>query len=51
MCDAILPQLIALNYTEIKVDGTENNPDVVEYTIAEIAKKLGVDASCLRIKM
>ena len=51
MCDAILPQLIALNYTEIKVDGTENKPNVVEYTIAEIAEKLGVDASCLRIKM
>lgn len=51
MCDAILPQLIALNYTEIKVDGTENKPNVVEYTIAEIAEKLGVNASCLRIKM
>ena len=51
MCDAILPQLIALNYTEIKVDGTENKPNVVEYTIAEIAEKLGVDVSCLRIKM
>lgn len=50
MCDAILPQLIAFNYTEIKVNDNPN-PEIVEFTMEEIAEKMGVDVSCLRIKM
>lgn len=50
MCDAILPQMIALGYTEIKVDDNPK-PEIVEFTMEEIAEKMGVDVSRLRIKM